>query len=224
MIQLATGGPRIVKDREWVAQQREFAERHCVVLKGFVEESLLRRLARLAEVGEYYERENGPPGVVLARELTMRESQPLAQAFYILLNQPRLFEAIAELTGATTDVLRFMGRCHKRIPDRNHFSRWHSDCGLGRLYGLSVSLTTLPGGSGDRKRGGVFQIRRLESKEILQTIPMLKLGDARLFRIDDALEHRVSHVNEPYCGYAGWFVGGDKNRRYQEVMRDVIDR
>ena len=221
MIQLTPAGPRVVKDRQWLAQQREFTQRQCVVLRGFVDGALLRRLARLAETGEYVARENGPPGIVLARELTMRQDQPLALAFDMLLNHRRVFEAIAELTGAAAELRRFIGRCQRRVPDRGHFSRWHDDCGKGRLYGLNVGLSP-PSVRADRDPGGVFVIRCRETKDILQTIPMLAPGDARLFRIHRALEHKVSLVNELYCGYAGWFVGGDKHRRYQEVMGERI--
>ena len=218
MIQLTTHGPRIVKDSAWAAQQQEFALRHGVVLEGFVEEALLARLARLAETGEYESAENGPEGTVLARELTMRRDQPLVRAFHMLLNQRRLFEATAELTGATKDILGVRGRCHRRVPGSNHFSRWHDDGGWGRLYGLSISL------SSSREAGGVFQIRCAKTKETLQTIPRLKRGDARLFRIHRLLEHRVSSVTQPYCGFAGWFLGGNKNRPYQEVMREQFVR
>lgn len=218
MIQLAASGPRVVKDRVWTEQKQEFAQRHCVVLEGFVDEALLPRLARLAETGQYEARENGPEGTVLARELAMPHDQPLVRAFDMLLNQRRLFDAITELTGTTEEILGFDGRCHQRLPGRNHFSRWHSDRGLGRICGLSISLSTLP------EAGGVFQIRRRKTEEILETIPRLKAGDARLFRIHASLQHRVSSVTEPYCGYAGWFVGGKKNRRYQEVMREELVR
>ena len=218
MIQLTTRGPRIVKDDEWAAQQQEFAQRHCVVLKDFVDESLASKLVRMAETGQYEVRDNGRPGVVVGRELTMRENQPLARVFDMLLNQRRLFDAIAELTGATREISAFAGRGFKRIPDLGHFSRWHNDCGLGRLYGLGVSLSTSPAS------GGVFKIRRNKTKEILQVVPPLKLGDARLFRIHWTLDHIISLDDKPYCGYAGWFVGGKKNRRYQEVMREALVR
>ena len=218
MIQLAAGGLRVVRDREWKEQQQAFAERHCVVLAGFVEEALLARLAKLAETGQYEARDNAYAGVVLARELTMRPDQPLAQAFNMLLNQRPLFEAVAELTGATQEILEFRGRCHQRIPGRNHFSRWHTDCAEGRLYGLSISLSTLP------ETGGEFQIRHRKTKEVLRTIPKQKLGDARLFRIHPSLDHRVSAVEKPYCGLAGWFHGGKKNRRYQETLREQFVR
>lgn len=218
MIQLAASGPRVVKDNEWAVQKQEFAQRHCVVLEGFIDEALLPRLARLAETGQYEARENGPEGTVLARELAMPPDQPLARAFDVLLNQRRLFEAIAELTGTAEEILGVHGRCHQRLPERNHFSRWHSDRGLGRLCGLSISLSTLP------ETGGVFQIRHRKTKEMLQTIPRLKAGDARLFRIHRTLEHRVSSVTEPYRGYAGWFLGGEKNDRYQDVMREKLVR
>ena len=224
MIQLTSGGVRVVKDAEWTARQQEFAQRQCVVLENFVDESLAPRLARLAETsryelrerayGGYHQRQRLPPGVAVARELTLLEDQPLARAFEMLLNQRRLFDAIAELTGATKEILRFTGRGYKRSPE--HFSRWHNDLVDGRLYGLGISLSTAG--------GEVLRIRRAKDKEILRTVPPLALGDARLFQIHRALEHMVFVEDKPYCGYAGWFVGGKKHNRYEEVMREQLAR
>ena len=225
MIQLTTSGLRIVKDDEWAAQQRNFAERHCVVLKNFVDDSLAPRLVRLAETGQYEQRERAlggkqlprgslPPDAVVARELTMPGDEPLARTFDVLLNQRRLFDAIAELTGATKEIRRFMGRGYKRGPE--HFSRWHNDLVDGRLYGLGISLSAAS--------GEVLRIRRAKDKEILRTVPPLKPGDARLFRIHRDLEHMVFVEDKPYCGYAGWFVGGKEHSRYEEVMRGQLVR
>ena len=224
MIQLTPGGIRVAKDDEWTARQQEFAQRQCVVLKNFVDDSLAPRLARLAETsqyelrertyGGYHQRQRLPPGVAVARELTLLEDQPLARAFEMLLNQHRLFDAIAELTCATKEILRFTGRGYKRGPE--HFSRWHNDLVGGRLYGLGISLSTAG--------GEVLRIRRAKDKEILRTVPPLELGDARLFRIHRDLEHMVFVEDKPYCGYAGWFVGGKEHNRYEEVMREQLVR
>ena len=146
MIQLTVGGPRIVKDDGWVAQQREFAHRHCVVFKDFIEESILNRVPRMLETSRYHVHEYvDEDGVVFAREPRMRHDQPLVRTFELLLNQVRLFEAIAELTGSERDIRCFAGRCYKRLPDDNHFYGWHDDGGNPvKVYGLSINLSPRP--------------------------------------------------------------------------------
>ena len=218
MIQLAAGGPSVVKDDEWMAQQHEFAHRHCVVFKGFVDESMLNRISRMLETSQYYGREDVREGGVWSRELTMRDDEPLVTAFVLLLNQPRLFKAIAELTGSKREIRIFEGRCFKRVPNSNHFDSWHNDRQPGRLYGLSINLSQKP------VEGGAFQIRSKKTGEILRTVPPSRFGDAHLFRVHRSLEHKVSSVQgtEPRCVYAGWFCAGPDYQDYREMIRKEL--
>ena len=221
MIQLTAGGPRIVKDAGWVAQQREFAHRHCVVFKDFVEESILRRVPRMLETSRYHVHEHvDEDGAVFDRELKMQDDQPLARAFELLLNQLRLFRAIAELTGSEKDIRLFQGRCCKRLPNDAPFDNWHDDGIPEKLYGLSINLSPKP------VEGGAFHLRRKKTGEILRTVPSGRFGDAHLFRIHRSLEHKVSRVQgtEPRCTYAGWFRGGADHPHYREVIRKVLVR
>ena len=221
MIQLTIGGPRIVKDAGWVAQQREFAHHHCVVFKDFVEESILRRVPRMLEAGEFFTREDvDGKGEVFARELKMRAANPLLPMFLLLLNHPRLFGAIGELTGSEQEIRFFKGRCFKFLPGGGHFDTWHTDGSPGKLYGLTINLSPKP------VEGGAFHLRRRKTGEILRTIPSGRFGDARLFRIHRSLEHKVSLVQgtEPRCTYAGWFRGGADHPHYREVIRKVLVR
>ena len=215
MIQLTAGGPRVVKDDEWMALQQEFAHHHCVVFKDFIEASILNRISRMLKTSQYYDRADVRSGTVYARELTMRYEEPLVAAFELLLNQSRLFKAIAEFTGSEREIRVFEGRCYKRISNSNHFDSWHNDRRPGRLYGLSVSLSPKP------VQGGFFQIRSKKTGEILRTVPPGLLGDACLFRIHRFLEHKVSLVQgtEPRHVFAGWFCGGDNYRDHREAIR-----
>ena len=221
MIQLTAGGPRVVRDGEWMAQQREFADRHCVVFKDFVEESILNRVPRMLETGRYEVQEHvDEDGIVFARELRMRHDQPLVRTFELLLNQLRLFEAIAELTGSERDIRLFEGRCYKRLPDSNHFGSWHDDGNPAKLYGLSINLSPRP------VEGGAFHIRSRKTGELFRTVPSGRFGDAHLFRIHRSLEHKVSPVRgtEPRCAYAGWFRGGVDHPDYRDVVREAFVR
>ena len=219
MIQLTARGPRIVKDEALAAQQREFARRHCVLFKDFVEESVLSRIHRLLETSRYYDHHyqvgSGQDGEVYADELTMADDEPLVSAFMLLLNQSRLFEAIAEFTGSEREIRAFDGRCYKHQPNSDHFSPWHDDRKPGRLYGLSINLSPRP------VQGGAFQIRSKKTGEITGTIPPSSFGDAHLFRVHRFLEHTITKVrgSEPRCAFVGWFCGGPRYTGCWEAIR-----
>ena len=181
MIQLTARGPRIVKDDALAAQQREFAHRHCVLFKDFVEESFLSRIHRLLETSRYHEHHyyvglNQEGSEVFSNEQTMVDDEPLVSALMLLLNQSRIFEAIAEFTGSKREIRAFNGRCYRHCPNGGHFCQWHDDRKPGRLYGLSINLSPRP------VQGGAFQIRSKKTGEITGTIPPSSFGDAHLFR------------------------------------------
>ena len=199
-IQLTPSGPRIAKDEAWFAKKEEFARRHCVVLEDFVASSLLERVPGWLATSQYVHWAD-PTGT---SELVMRGDQPLAGAFDILLNQPRLFEAIAEFAGIEEEMGCFEGRCYKRRPI-DYFEYWHDDARASRKLGLSISLSPKP------VQGGVFSIRSAGTREVLRRVPPRPLGDAHLFRIGGSLEHRVSPVRgtEPKYAFSGWFYRGE---------------
>ena len=217
MIQLTTGGPRIAVDNGWAARRQELAQRHCVVLEGFVDEGILERVPRMLEAGRFYLREDTTKkGEVFAKELCMRDTERLPQVFFLLLNQPRLFDAIAELTGCEAAIRRFSGRCFKQLPGGGHFDSWHTDDNLGRTFGLTVNLSPKPCGGG-------FQIRCRETGEVFQTVTGTRFGDACLFRIHRSIEHRALPVEgpAPRCIYGGWFISG-AGADYREVARATL--
>ena len=55
--------------------------------------------------------------------------------------------------------------------------------------------------------GGVFQLRRKGSEEILVEAPNNVPGDAIVFRISREFQHRVTEVtsSDPKTAFAGWF-------------------
>ena len=202
MIQLTTSGVRIAKDDAWAAQQQEFAQRHCVVLEGFLDDSILCHIPRMLEQGEFDLRDDFDyEGQAFARELTMRRSEALPQMLFYFLNQPRLREAIAELTGCEKTIRTFVGRCFKHLPGGDHFDSWHGDVGDERLYALSINLSKEP------FEGGSLQIRSRRTREVFQTVGGNRFGDACLFSVDDSLQHRILPLRgtAPRCRYAGWF-------------------
>ena len=213
MIQLTTGGPRIVKDDGWAARRREFAQHHCVVLEDFVDEDILERVPRMLEAGRFHTFEHSTrEGKVFSRELLMRDTERLPQMFFLLLNQPRLFDAVAELTGCEAVIRRFDGRCFKKLPGGEHFDSWHTDDILGRTFGLTINLSPKPCGGG-------FQIGSWKTKEVLRTVTGTRFGDACLFRIHESLAHRALPVEGPAPRYiyGGWFISG-AGADYREII------
>ena len=215
MIQLTAGGPLVIKDDGWAARRREFAQRHCVVLEGFVGEDILLRVPRMLEAGRFHSNENvDETGEVFNTELLMGSTEPLAQMFFLLLNQSRLFDAIAELTGSEAAIRCFKGRCFKQLPGSGHFADWHSDLhdGAGTMFGLTINLSPKPSGGG-------FQIRSNRTNKVFQTVAGTRFGDACLFRIHGSLAHRTLPVEgpAPRCIYGGWFFSGCAD--YREVIR-----
>jgi hypothetical protein len=61
--------------------------------------------------------------------------------------------------------------------------------------------------STDVYEGGVLQIRRAGSQQILCEAHNTGFGDALVFRVDTGLEHRITPVegNVPKTAMAGWF-------------------
>lgn len=216
MIQLTTSGPRIVKGGEWIAQQREFAQRHCVVFKGFVEASILNRIPSMLEAGRFFAAEHTTrKGKVFSKEFTMPESDLLPQVLFLLLNNSRLLKGIAEFTGSEKTVRHFAGRGHKKCPGGEHYASWHNDAVGYRLYGLTLNLSPRP------FRGGEFEIRDGANGKISRRVAESRFGDAFLFRIQHSLEHRVRPVegDAPRYAYSGWFYG---RTDHPEVVRRRI--
>ena len=142
--------------------------------------------------------------------------------FFLLLNQPRLFEAIAKFASFEAAIRCFEDRCFKQLPSGEHFADWHSDFndGAGRMFGLTINLSPKPCGGG-------FQIRNRTTKEVLQTVAGTRFGDACLFRTNQSLEHRSLPVEgpTPRCVYGGWFISeADYREAIREKLRPTEDR
>ena len=216
MIQLTASGPRIVKDGEWIAQQRDFAQRHCAVLKGFVEASILNRIPSMLEACKFFAAEHTTgESKVFSKEFTMQNTDLLPQVLFLLLNNSRLLKGMAEFTGSEKSVRHFDGRGNKRCPGGEHYASWHNDDVVDRLYGLTINLSPRP------FRGGDFEIRDKATKKVLHKVSESRFGDAFLFRIQHSLEHRVRPVqgDVPRYAYSGWFFGCTD---YPEVVRRQI--
>ena len=129
-----------------------------------------------------------------------------------LLNNQELFRWVEEVSGCDP-IGNFDGRVYELVPGK-HFDAWHSDCAQSRMVGLSVNL------SASDFEGGIFQIRRQETKELISEVSNTRAGDAILFRISPELSHRVTPVegSSPRTALAGWFC---REPRYHEPFEKV---
>lgn len=135
----------------------------------------------------------------LYRELTVANNA-LPFSLLLLLNNPRLFRLIEEITGCG-HIGCFRGRIYRIVPGANHHVEWHTDLNGTRLVALSVNLNSEP------YEGGVLSIREAATERILCELTNSGFGDAILFRIDERLQHRVSDVEGTVAktALAGWF-------------------
>jgi 2OG-Fe(II) oxygenase superfamily len=136
----------------------------------------------------------------LAGELTLGQTTPLVARLLFLLNDPDLRRAVGAITG-TGPIARFDARIYRRLPVAEHYDNWHDDlAGPHRVVTMSVNLGSEPYG------GGELLLRRKGEPEPFAAVHNVGPGDALLFRIDPALEHRVTSITSGVkTALAGWF-------------------
>lgn len=205
MIRLTATGLEIVDGRGWEAGKRAFADRHFVVLKGFLAGALRERAWRLIDMSRFRPRADRlDTGEVWCRELTAERYGPVRAMFLMLLNSQRVFAVVDEL--AAEPVGTYHGRLLKSLPDTDHYDSWHEDVGAGRQLGLSINMARTP------YVGGELEIR--DHRRRIQHRVANGPGDAILFRIARGVEHHVLPVRGTVtkCTFAGWFSSGDYRR------------
>lgn len=195
VIQLTHRGA-VRNDADLAAFHRTFAQQHCARLTGFLEPALVDEIRNHIERGEFREFAHG----AIATEQQL-DAGTCSGLLHFLVNDPQLFRLVEHVSGCT-GIRAFVGRVYRRFPGGRHCDHWHSDRhDARRLIGMSVNL------SADVYEGGVFEIRDLETERPIASLPNVGFGDAILFRLSDALEHRVSDVSGafPKTAFAGWF-------------------
>jgi hypothetical protein len=198
---VATRSGVAVSDRDALADLRDaFARDHVVRLRGLLADELLEHALRLIDEGTFAIREDAG----IAVELCLQQSRAFDLLMFVM-NAPRMLEAMRELTGCTS-ITSFSGRIYRFDPAVAHHDSWHDDTQDGtRKIGISLNLGRVP------FSGGEFQLRSREEPERTITIANTGPGDAIVFRIDPALQHRVRHAigDVPKTALAGWFTVGD---------------
>jgi hypothetical protein len=195
MIQIGPSGPvRKADEAEWARARQKFAFYHHLRLPGFLEPSFLSQIQDQLRTACFVEKRHGD----IATELTCFDS-PAGDALLFLFNDPRLIQWIMDIT-AIAKVGCFIGRLYRMTP-QSHHDTWHSDVGAFRLLAMSVNVCEEP------HRGGDLLLRGANRPESEQRIQNLVPGDAVIFRVDPALEHRITNVEPgpPKTAWAGWF-------------------
>jgi len=196
LIQVTKAGAQVSgSEAELNFLRSEFERQHWLLLPDFLDAPLLDLIQRKLGETEYR---------VVDRE-TGVELRPIDCTAYLatelLLNSPKLFRAIEQLTGCDT-VACFSGRIYRRPPSSDYFNRWHTDLADdGRMIALTINLTPEP------YRGGALQIRSSRSRELLCEVHNSAYGDALIFPVDERFEHRVGQVEGTTAktALAGWF-------------------
>jgi hypothetical protein len=186
---------------------RQFAQHHCVLLPALLAADVLQGLtdglarARFNET-VYYAHDLQGEDQEFAKDLMLAGGSSVMHALNFVMNRPALFEAIEQITGCQK-IGCFYGRIYRSLPGSGHHLDWHDDLtDRNRLIGLSLNL------SGHQYEGGVFQLRERISKRVTAEVAFEGLGTAHIFRIDPAMEHRVTPItgSHPRTMAAGWFM------------------
>ncbi len=189
---------------------REQFDRHDYLrLPGFIEPGLLKVIQRYIGTAGFERREHE-----VGSELRLSNS-PVASVLRILMNDPKLFRLIRQVTGCGP-IGSFIGRPYQMVARQGQAFTWHNDLTKGRVIAISINL------SDARYRGGTLQFRG-RSRAVPEAVPNLGFGDAIIFRVVRRLEHRVTPVlgKHPKTAFSGWFCSRPS---YTSVHRDLLAR
>jgi len=203
----ATRGGVLVDDDSLAALRESFARDHVIRLPRFLSPELLRMLGEYLAAGTFTPREDAG----IAIELCLEESRALDLLAFVM-HAPVLLDAVRTITNSAA-IAGFHGRIYRFDPHVAHHDSWHDDAASGqRLAGFSLNL-------GGPFLGGEFQLRAKAEVDKVLTIANTGPGDAILFRIDPALQHRVRAVEggAAKTAFAGWFLSGPEE--YWEAVR-----
>jgi 2-oxoglutarate-Fe(II)-dependent oxygenase superfamily protein len=179
------------------ALRREFDTTHCILLPGLLAPDLLALLLERIERAPFEEHVHD--GIGPNRELWMKDAS-MTGILQFLSNARSLRRLVEEVSGHHP-IGSFLGRVYRVVPGQGHFDAWHNDMVDDRLVAMSVNL------SPKAFEGGVLQIRERATHRIVHEVANTGPGDAIIFRLSHALQHRITEVQGlvPKTAFAGWF-------------------
>lgn len=194
--QLTLRGPRLQAGPDCAeAMAAEFAASRCVRIPQLLDGALLHWIQQQLSAAPFTAAAHAGMD---SNELRLEDCTALGLLAF-LVNDPAMLRFVAAISGQPL-LTRFIGRVYSRVPGV-HGDAWHDDLRPDRLVGMSINLST------EIYEGGVFEIRDTASARPLGSIANTGFGDAILFPIDEALQHRVSPLSGSVAktAYAGWF-------------------
>jgi hypothetical protein len=178
--------------------KQQFSRNHTLRLPQLLHPDLIHIISGYLERGAWLP--NHKEGI--GRELLLASASAIF-VLRFLINTPEFLKTVERITQCGP-VSVFDGRVYRMVSGTDHYNSWHSDVYDNRLVGMSLNLGPRP------YRGGVFQLRKKGSDQILCELPNVVQGDAILFRISPELRHRMTPMEgtEPKTAFAGWFKSG----------------
>jgi len=202
MIQLTRSGLSLTDHGEEVESLRgDFDRQHCVRLRQLLAPDLLRLVQMQLDREEFYERVYHASGTPPPVTLSLPQDTAVFGLLRFLVNNGQFFEVVRQIAGLGR-IGCVEGDVYRMVPGLGHFDSWHDDLGGGRMLAMAINLST------EVFRGGLLQIRELESGRLVHEVANTGFGDATLFRIGSHLEHRVTPVEGAAARtvFAGWFL------------------
>jgi 2OG-Fe(II) oxygenase superfamily len=197
-------------DTECRALREQFGAHHWVRLPGVLAPSLLADVQARVARAEFTERVHpgvDPPSI----DLCMAPNAASAM-LELAFNDPAVLRAVEAIAGCGR-IARFGGFIYRLSPRSGHHHNWHDDLVETRLVAMSVNL-----GPGTYE-GGLLEFRDRASEAILDRVANTGPGDALLFRIDAALQHRATPVTAGLkTAFAGWYFG---DQTYAARLREL---
>jgi len=196
MIQLIRSGTIISGSPGDVERlQSQFEKEHWIKFPRLLDRKLLNFIQPIIHQAVFYPTASQGIGA----ELSMSQNEALS-LLYLLTNDPRLFQIVERITDCGR-IGCFTGRVYCMRPCPEHYDSWHSDMVQDRILALSINL------SREVYSGGVLQIRDRTSQEILSEVVNVGFGDAIVFRLSHALQHRITNVEGKVSktAFSGWF-------------------
>jgi hypothetical protein len=196
MIQLDFGhASGEVTGDELNALRAEYARCRGIHLPGLLSPRVGDAVTRRCGPLTFRPRDLGPLGIQLrCVDATIELAVTLALNRSPLL---RLLERVTE----RSPIGSIEGHIARLAPDTHQELTWHDDGdGAERVLGLSVHLGS------DPYQGGLFQLRTKDDRQIRWDIANTGPGDAIVFTVAPAFEHRVTPVTGTVARtvFAGW--------------------
>lgn len=191
------------------AARSHFDRHHWLKLPQFLDPAMIARVQRELARARFVEVRHirvEPPSIDVCME-----PNALSAMLELLCNDPVVLRAVESLTGCSP-LLRFDGFVYRLAPGTGHHHNWHNDVLQGRRVAMSINLDSAP------FEGGMLMIRQRDTGRIVEEIENKGAGDAVLFRIDPAYQHRATAVTQGVkTAFAGWF-------RSEEPLRESLAR